>query len=329
MIEMRTLAAAVALAALLSPATLHADASGQDEAIAEQLFEEGLAFEKKAEWKAACDKYEASQRISPANGTLLKLGICHSQVGLTATGYGELIIARTRAKKDGRQDRVAIADEWLAKLEPHLSRLLLTFAPGGDLPGITLRIDGKEIDRGVLGTPFPVDPGDHRLEATAPGRTPWSSTFHIGVDADKQTITVPVLVSPPPKSATVTETDLETNSSASRRRTIGWIVGASGLAVAAVGGYFTLHALSLRTDAENMNASDPTGANSTNDDARRALLFGRIGIGVGIVAVGASAYLLLTSSSASRPSATASSPTISVTPWAGISTGGLVMQGAW
>ena len=89
--------------------------------------------------------------------------------------------------------------------------------PGtGKMVGVVnlLSLDGLQIGRAALGTPTPVDPGKHVVEAKAPGKKPWSETVEIGAASDNKTVTVPVLevepgalagappAAPPPSSAT-------------------------------------------------------------------------------------------------------------------------------
>ena len=46
---------------------------------------------------------------------------------------------------------------------------------------------------GTFGVAFAIDPGEHRVEASAPGRVPWATTVTIGREADSQIVAVPSL----------------------------------------------------------------------------------------------------------------------------------------
>jgi hypothetical protein len=327
MLRRLSIVAFFGLSLVFSSPSVHAEVSAQDEAMAQQLFDEGKVLEQKKDWKGACDKFEASQRLSPAPGTQLKLGVCHAELGMTATAYGELIAARSRAKKDNRPDRIQVADTYIAKIEPILSKLTIVLALGAEVSGLTMRLDGHEIDRGILGAAVPVDPGDHTLEASAPDRQKWTTTIHVGTNADARSVTIPVLEIAPKDSAPTTSPLAPAPSST---RTVGWIVAGSGVAVGLVGVYFTLHALSLRSDAENMNATDPTGAASKNDSARSALTIGRIGLGAGVIAMGVGTYLVFAgASSSTSATTTGSTRRWTFTPWVASTSGGMSLQGSW
>ncbi len=56
-----------------------------------------------------------------------------------------------------------------------MPRLTIELAAGADTPGLSIRRDDVEIDRGLLGTSLPVDPGRHVVEASAPGHHSWKT----------------------------------------------------------------------------------------------------------------------------------------------------------
>src|SRR5262245_42773227 len=109
---MRIKAAAVVISALLlatpaAPAMAEAPvaaASGQDVAIAEAAFNEGVKLAQAGDWKGAIAKLELSQKVDPASGTALNLGKCYEQVGRTASAYGAYSqaagLARVKVNED-------------------------------------------------------------------------------------------------------------------------------------------------------------------------------------------------------------------------------------
>jgi pyruvate/2-oxoglutarate dehydrogenase complex dihydrolipoamide acyltransferase (E2) component len=177
--------------------TLAVDVYGQpsssDKAMAEALFREGRKLFLAGDTSTACDKLAESQRLDASLGTLLNLALCHDKQGKTASAWAELNEAASIAAEQGRPDRERFAKDHAARLEAHLSRLLLTVAE--PVAGLRVVLDGAELSAATLGTPLPVDPGEHRLEASAPDRKPWSQVLTIAPDAGTATVEIPALAS--------------------------------------------------------------------------------------------------------------------------------------
>ncbi|MFO0616883.1 MAG: hypothetical protein U0414_30085 [Polyangiaceae bacterium] len=185
------LVAALAVALACPPA--RAEPTKADRALATQLFQDGRALLEKKDFAAACPKFEESQRLDPGGGTLLNLAICHRGEGKLATAWTELNEALGLARRDGRDDRIALATQQIAAVEPKISRLTLVVPPASDLPELELQRDGTAVGRAAWGTPIPLDPGEHVVVASAPGRIPWEQRFTITDEPSRPSVEVPVL----------------------------------------------------------------------------------------------------------------------------------------
>jgi hypothetical protein len=182
------------LAVLVGRSSLaSAQRSSTDIAISEELYREARALMDEKRYEEACKKFAESQRLDPATGTLLNLAACHEAMGLTATAwieYGEALLA---ARRDQRADRVQYAEERIRGVEPKLSRLMIVVPPESRIEGLEVRIDGALIGAVAWGVSAPIDPGTHKVGATAAGRKPWSVEVTIGAEADKKSVQVPFL----------------------------------------------------------------------------------------------------------------------------------------
>ena len=69
--------------------------------------------------------------------------------------------------------------------------------------GLVVRRDGVAVDAGAYGVAVAVDGGTHTIEASAPGKKPWSSQIALTASADAKTVIVPALEDgPQPLDAT-------------------------------------------------------------------------------------------------------------------------------
>src|SRR5262249_17702632 len=138
-------------------------------------------------------KLAESQRLAPGTGALLALALCHEKEGKTASAWAEFREVAPVARRDGRADRSQMAEEHAAALEPKLARLTVTGDPEtAGVVGLVVRRDGAEMNRAAWGTPAPVDAGEWRLEASAPGRLPWRTVVTIR-DGEDKSVAVPAL----------------------------------------------------------------------------------------------------------------------------------------
>ena len=229
------LAAFVALAA--APRA-YADASGEQSAAAQALYDESGLLMTAGRWAEACPKLETSQRLDPAIGTLIRLAYCYCEgspsqaKGKTASAWAAFTDAESLARK-ANDKRAEDAAKQARLLEPRLSRLLLELDPERQA-GLEIRRDGKVVDPGLWGTAVPVDPGSHTLEASKPGKQPWKTTFEIESKPGLTKLRVPVLPDVPAEPAESKEEPAAKTWGA--QRIAGVAVGSAGLVVVALGG---------------------------------------------------------------------------------------------
>jgi len=185
-------------AALAGPSVallvLAASASAQnstDKVAAEALFEEGRRLVASGSFAEACPKFADSQRLDPSPGTLLNLASCYEKVGRTATAWATYREAASAANAAGRTEYVATAQRHAEALAPRLARL--TVQVEHPLAGLQISRDGVRIDPAAWSLPIPIDPGNHTIEATAPGYKAWASSVDVAQDGAQASVTIPVL----------------------------------------------------------------------------------------------------------------------------------------
>jgi serine/threonine-protein kinase len=332
----RTLATiAVTLAVALGPAVARAQ-STSDQATAEALFKQARDLMTAGHYPEACPKFAESQRLDPSAGTMLNLGTCYERNGQLASAWVTFKGAATAAQNANEPDRAKLARAKVADLEPKLATLTIAVAPAADVPGLVVKRDGEAVGRAGWGTPIPVDPGGHSIEASAPGRRTWQAQAVVEGPAAKASIEVPALAAntsspvPAPPAPVPGSPGPETpppapSSPGSTQRVLGVVVAGVGLAGIAVGSVFGVLAGGHKSDAGPHCSGTLCDATGISDlaDARTAATVSTIGFiaGGALLAGGVVLYLV----APRGPSSTG----LVVAPGSAGSMAGLTLRGGW
>jgi hypothetical protein len=194
-----SVAAVAALFACAVPS--RARAAGDDVATAQVLFDDARKLMAQHQYADACPKLAESQRLAPAIGTEFNLADCLEHQGKLASAWAAFLDVVDQTHKRGEAPRESVARARAATIQPKLGRLTIQVPTSA--PDEQVLRDGEAVRPQVWGVAVPVDAGDHRIEAQAPGRGLWSGTVHTS-DGQSATITVPdlpIAPSPPPEPA--------------------------------------------------------------------------------------------------------------------------------
>ncbi len=291
----------IALSVLLSLVALPARAD-DSEAAGDALFNEGKALLEAKDYAAACPKLAESHRLEPRGRTALALAICREGEGKTASAFAAYQEALFYAKRDKRKDREDVASAKLIELEPLLPKLRVVVSADAKAQSVRVAIDQDALKATLEGVPMPIDPGTHEISVSAAGHATHVETL-VATPGKLVEITIAPLAvekkdAPPPPPPPIS-----TSSGGSGTRTLGYVIGAVGLAGTLVGGYFGLRALSIGKDVDARCPNDPCsdrGALDDNDRAHRYARIADVGLlgGGALIVVGASLVLFGGSSSA-------------------------------
>lgn len=297
-------ALAAGCASSLASGPAYAEPSATDRAVAQTLFDQGRALMDEGRLAEACSAFARSQKLDPGAGTRLNLALCHEAEGRTATAWMELNEALSQAKRDHREDREQLAQQHIAALTPNVPHALLKVTDKSE--ELEIRLDDVLLDRAVWDGPIPIDPGDHVVVASAPGKRPFRARprFTLG---ETVTVVVPPLETgdagtPGANGANGVNVDRPEQG----HRTLGWVIASGGLASVAVGAYFGVRALDAKSESDRLCPKTPCTDREGAELSKDAVTFGwgaNIGIGVGLVALGIGTYLILTAKPATRAAA--------------------------
>src|SRR5262245_8911892 len=109
--------ALVLVAALALAPRANADEKSARVAGADALFKEGEQLFAAGKVEQACRKFEASQNLDPALGTLINVALCHAREGKTTAAWAEFQDALVQAKRKGQASRVEAIERELAALD--------------------------------------------------------------------------------------------------------------------------------------------------------------------------------------------------------------------
>ncbi len=245
-----------------------------DKAAAEALFDQGVRLMKQNSFNDACPKLEESERIDPAVGTLLYLGECYERVGKTASAWATFREASSLAANSNQADRARVASTRAQELETKLSRLSVELMPDvARIPGVVVKRGGRRLEPSLYGTPLPVDPGEYRIEVSAPGYETWSTPIKVEAGGASASVRVPGLVKGPdvsPVQAPVEQKPASLSAgpgatqpsaapvkrSLTTGQTLGLVVGGVGVVGLGLGSYFGVRAITKNSDAEDFCQDD-------------------------------------------------------------------------
>jgi hypothetical protein len=240
------------------------DPSSADIAAARALGQEGVKLADAGNCQDAIDRLARAEKLFHAPTTLGRLGECQVQVGKIVEGTENLnkVVRETLAPGapaafKQAQERAARV---LAEAKPKIARLKIAVAEPSEAP-YSVKVDGEPIPLASLNTNRPMDPGEHTIEAAAPGYKTTrakvtlpeggSDSVALRLEADEAAskpepaATGPV--APPPPKEVAPEEDRPMISS----RLPAYVAFGVGAAGVAVGSIFGLMALGKKGDLED------------------------------------------------------------------------------
>jgi hypothetical protein len=264
---------------------------------AEYLFRRGEKRFDSGQYTEACNDFTESLRLGPKLGTLLNLALCHETVGKPATAWSEYHHGAAWAAQNGQKDRHDFALQHAIALETKLPRVLFQLPRESAIA--TVEVDGEPLPDSRWYLPVFLDPGEHTVSLSAPGKERGSVKFRVTNSPTEQLVNVPALsdeVAPAqrakPSPVAPSEPDPDRT-----RRLVGIVLLATGGASLAIGLTFGILAVDKRDEIGDRcfgNRCTTEGAQVYRDAQTNATISTvSTVIGIGAGAVGG--WLMLTS----------------------------------
>jgi hypothetical protein len=148
------------------------DSEAAETAAARTLAVDGVKLAQADKCDEAVDKLERAQKLKHSAIVLGHLGQCQIKLGRWVEGSESLRKLMREPLADGASPALTSAYEnaaaTLRDVKPRIPTMKITLdAPAG--VDFTIKMNGKELADSVVGVALPADPGEHTIEATAPG----------------------------------------------------------------------------------------------------------------------------------------------------------------
>jgi hypothetical protein len=319
------LGGALFVGAISATSLAYAEPTPANKAASAAVFADAKALLAQGHFAEACPKFAEAQRLYPTAGTLLNLGDCYelSTPPRTASAWGAFKQAEVMARNAGDAARQEEGGRRAQVLEAKLSRVTIAPMPNARIPGLEVKWDGNTVGEGLWGTAFPVDAGEHKIEASAPGKQSWTRRLLVQPNGGTVPVSFPELP-PAPLAAAPGPGAGAPESSWSTQRYVGLGIGAAGIVGGVVGAIFGGKAAGKNSDSlphclpNDITHCDATGIALRNDAFSAAEVSTILFIASGVaVAAGTITFL------------TAPSGTAKIQPVVGAGFGGLTLRGTW
>lgn len=195
------LALGLATTLLVSTSWSRPEATPSELTVARRLFDEGKAAEDAGEFREAAEKFRRAASIKDTPGLRFHLARCEEEQG----AFVEALLEYDRAREllDSGVKATDVARLLPSARERAQAKVaLLTIKLSSPVSDLTVTLDGKALSVSVLGAAMPINPGKHRVTASAPGHADYVSVLDLqsgeGVRLDVQLRPLAKSSAPPP-----------------------------------------------------------------------------------------------------------------------------------
>lgn len=300
------------------------EASSSDTAAARELAVEGLKLADAGQCSEAIDRLTRADKLHHSPIVLGRLGECQIEVGNIVEGtealrklLREVLPANPPASVLVARDR---AQKVLDAAKPRIANLNVSIQ--GPNQAVTVTIDGQLLSSALYDRDRPTDPGEHDIDATAPGYIKESRHVTLG-PGEKQVVLLTLRQDPeyartqgsnaakaspaavaapsalPPIPAAAPPSAISTRHASGPNRTSSYVMWVLGGAAVTAGSAFGFIALTEKKDLDKQCVDNlcPAASKGALDTANRNATLSTILMGVGAAGLALGTVLFFTSDS--------------------------------
>jgi hypothetical protein len=179
---------------------VRAQVSDAERAAARDLFKQGDELQRSGKFPEALDKFTRAEQVIHAPTNVLRIAECQAAMGRlveAAESYRQVTRWQlSPGSPTAFQSAMDQAKGELAQVEPRVPKVQVQVTPTppqGSQPQLV--IDGATVPFALVGEQIPLDPGEHRLQATAAGQASPEVTVNL---KERETKTVALELKPVP-----------------------------------------------------------------------------------------------------------------------------------
>jgi len=310
---------------------------------ARDAFKAGLEKEKAGDYTGALAKFEITAKVKATPQVRFHIALCHDKLGKLKQAADEYDQAAKEAEEKKVAEVTKAAPMLAQKARERLAKITITYAK--NVAPTKVLLDGAEIDKDEAhGAGMTVDPGAHVLVAVGADGKEFRSEFKLTEKEDKW-ITVALATEEPVKPVEPVDTKIETKTEpvedapvsdkpakdlpvpSSSLKTYGLVIGGFGIVSLGLSAAFYGVRVAAVNDLDGQCTSDlrcPQSSGPTLDRAKTFTTLSRVALGVGVVSVGAGAYLFFKGKSEEAKSAS-----VRFVPYAPSASVGFGMEGVF
>jgi hypothetical protein len=312
------------------------DDSATETAAARALAVDGLKLAQAGKCDEAIPKLDRAEKIHHSAIVLSRLGECNVSVGKLVEGTEDLRKVLREPLPANPSPALSKAYEHaqiiLDSAKPKIAALTISVGNKSQPTDLHLMVDGQAVPVALIDSELPADPGDHLVEATAPGYLKAMARVNLST-ADKKTVTLKLEIDPnasvvaphssdaaaasvvaPAPSVHTAATEsasspppVPPSSPSHAAAYVAWGMGVVGVGV---GSAFGLIAMKDKHDIVQRCGSDACTADSSQslDNAKRSGNISTIAFGVGGVGLLLGTVLYFTVGGSSQEAGSLSEP---------------------
>jgi tetratricopeptide (TPR) repeat protein len=162
-----------------------------DLARARAEFDEALARQTAGDWIGALRLLRRVAEVRTTPQVRFNIALCEEFLGRLNAARGHYQQAAADARNAGATAVVTQAEQRASELV----RRIPTVSIRGHVPGTTVAIDGVEVGDAALAHPLSLDPGEHEIVVTAPGKPPVRVPLRLA-EQQRKVVELPAVAGP-------------------------------------------------------------------------------------------------------------------------------------
>jgi hypothetical protein len=165
--------------------------SDSDRAAARELYFAGVALQDAGKFGDALDKFSRANQVITAPTNLLHMAECEAMLGRLVESmehYRGAIRLNLPTSPAAFKAAAEQAAQEVKGVESRVPELKIDVTPA-NVPTLTVTIDDQPLNSALVGVARPINPGSHRVAASAPGYSRAEQTIDVK-ERGKQTITL-------------------------------------------------------------------------------------------------------------------------------------------